>query len=115
MNQPGGYTLDAAGKVTDIDPLKVIFNDAVPYEVPHMILAAYLVAGFLVASVYAVGMLRGRRDRHHRLGLLIPLTVARDPRPDPVRGRRHRRARDRQGPAGQVRGDRVRPAHRTAT
>ena len=41
-----------------------------------MILAAYLVTGFLVASVYAVGMLRGRRDRLHRLGLLIPLTVA---------------------------------------
>jgi cytochrome bd ubiquinol oxidase subunit I len=54
----------------------VIFNSAVPYEVPHMILAAYLVTGFLVASVYAVGMLRGRRDRYHRLGLLIPLTVA---------------------------------------
>ena len=34
------------------------------------------VTGFVVASVYAVGMLRGRRDRHHRLGLLIPLTVA---------------------------------------
>ena len=76
MNQPQGFTTDAAGKVTDIDPLKVIFNHAVPYEVPHMILAAYLVTGFLVASVYAVGMLRGRRDRHHRLGLLIPLTVA---------------------------------------
>jgi cytochrome bd ubiquinol oxidase subunit I len=44
--------------------------------VPHMILAAYLVTGFLIASVYAVGMLRGRRDRYHRLGLLIPLTVA---------------------------------------
>ena len=41
-----------------------------------MILAAYLVTGFIVASVYAVGMLRGRRDRIHRLGLLIPLTVA---------------------------------------
>jgi len=41
-----------------------------------MILAAYLVTGFLVASVYAVGMMRGRRDRYHRLGLLIPLTVA---------------------------------------
>src|SRR6476619_6008641 len=75
MNQPGGYTL-TNGKVTDIEPLKVIFNHAVPYEVPHMILAAYLVTGFVVASVYAVGMLRGRRDRHHRLGLLIPLTVA---------------------------------------
>jgi cytochrome d ubiquinol oxidase subunit I len=75
MNQPQGYTL-TNGAVTDVDPLKVIFNPAVPYEVPHMILAAYLVTGFLVASIYAVGMLRGRRDRYHRLGLLIPLTVA---------------------------------------
>ena len=75
MNQPQGYTL-SGGHVTDVEPLKVIFNPAVPYEVPHMILAAYMVTGFLVASVYAVGMLRGRRDRHHRLGLLIPLTVA---------------------------------------
>jgi cytochrome bd ubiquinol oxidase subunit I len=76
MNQPQGYTLGANGDVTDVDPWKVIFNPAVPYEVPHMILAAYLVTGFLIASVYAVGMLRGRRDRIHRLGLLIPLTVA---------------------------------------
>ena len=75
MNQPQGFTLGADGAVTDVDPLEVIFNPAVPYEVPHMILAAYLVTCFLVASVYAVGMLRGRRDRHHRLGLLIPLTV----------------------------------------
>jgi cytochrome bd ubiquinol oxidase subunit I len=75
MNQPQGYTL-TNGDVTDVDPLKVVFNDAVPYEVPHMILAAYLVTGFLVASIYAAGMLRGRRDRRHRLGLLIPLTVA---------------------------------------
>jgi cytochrome d ubiquinol oxidase subunit I len=29
-----------------------------------------------MASVYAVAMLRGRRDRYHRLGLLIPLTMA---------------------------------------
>ena len=75
MNQPQGYS-PTSGKVTSVEPLKVIFNPAVPYEVPHMILAAYLVTGFLIASVYAVGMLRGRRDRHHRLGLLIPLTVA---------------------------------------
>jgi cytochrome d ubiquinol oxidase subunit I len=35
-----------------------------------------MVAGFIVAGVYAVGWLRGRRDRYHRLGLTIPLTVA---------------------------------------
>jgi cytochrome bd ubiquinol oxidase subunit I len=76
MNQPQGFTLDGAGKVVDTDPLQVLFNPATGYEVPHMILAAYMVVGFLVASIYAVGMLKGRRDRLHRLGLLIPLTIA---------------------------------------
>jgi cytochrome bd ubiquinol oxidase subunit I len=75
MNQPQGFS-PSSGNVTKVEPLKVIFNPAVPYEVPHMILAAYLVTGFLVASIYAVGMLRGRRDRYHRLGVVIPLTVA---------------------------------------
>jgi cytochrome bd ubiquinol oxidase subunit I len=75
MNQPQGFS-PSSGTVTSVQPLKVIFNPAVPYEVPHMILAAYLVTGFIVASIYAVGMLRGRRDHYHRLGLLIPLTVA---------------------------------------
>jgi cytochrome d ubiquinol oxidase subunit I len=75
MNQPGGFTL-RNGKVVDVDPLKVIFNDAFWHESVHMLLAAYLVAGFLVAGVYAVGMMRGRRDRYHRLGFLVPFTVA---------------------------------------
>jgi cytochrome d ubiquinol oxidase subunit I len=76
MNQPQGFTLDAAGKVVETEPLKILFNNATGYEVPHMLLAAYMVTGFLVASIYAVGMLKGRRDRLHRLGLLIPLTIA---------------------------------------
>lgn len=76
MNQPQGFTLDAAGKVVDVEPLKVLFNPATGYETTHMILAAYMVTGFLVASIYAVGMLKGRRDRLHRLGLVIPLTIA---------------------------------------
>ena len=76
MNQPQGFVLDAAGKVVQVDPGDVLFNPATGYEVPHMILAAYMVVGFLVASIYAAGMLKGRRDRLHRLGLLIPLTIA---------------------------------------
>jgi cytochrome bd ubiquinol oxidase subunit I len=76
MNQPDGFKLNSDGTVTDVNALDAFFNGAVAYEAPHMILAAYLVTGFLAASVYAVGMLRGRRDRHHRLGLLIPLTIA---------------------------------------
>jgi len=76
MNQPQGFRLNAAGVVVDTEPLKILFNNATGYEVPHMLLAAYMVTGFLVASIYAVGMLKGRRDRLHRLGLLIPLTIA---------------------------------------
>ena len=80
-----------------------------------MILAAYLVTGFLVASVYAVGMLRGRRDRHHRLGLLIPLTVAAIATPIQFVVGDTARAGDRRGPADQVRRDGVRPDDRAPT
>ena len=36
-----------------------------------MVLAAYMVAGGLAATPYAVGLLRGRRDRYHRLGFVL--------------------------------------------
>jgi cytochrome bd ubiquinol oxidase subunit I len=75
MNQPTGFTL-TAGRVTSVDPFAVYFNNATPYETSHMILAAYMVTGFLVAGVYAVGLLRGRNDRYHRLGFLVPFTIA---------------------------------------
>jgi cytochrome bd ubiquinol oxidase subunit I len=75
MNAPGGITV-RDGKVVDVDVWQAFFNAALWYEALHMLLAAYVVAGFTVAGVYAVGMLRGRRDRYHRVGLLIPLTVA---------------------------------------
>ena len=76
MNEPSGFTLNSAGKVVDVDPLDVIFNKAMPLQSLHMLVAAYLVGGFLVASVYAWGMLRGRRDRYHRLGFIIAFSVA---------------------------------------
>ncbi|MCW2648756.1 MAG: cytochrome ubiquinol oxidase subunit [Pseudonocardiales bacterium] len=75
MNQPGGFTL-ANGQIVQVKPWQVFFNHAFAYETPHMIVAAYMVAGFLTASVYAVGYLRGRRDRYHRLGFAIPFAIA---------------------------------------
>ena len=60
----------------DVDPVGVIFNKAMPLETAHMLVAAYLVGGFMIASVYAAAMLRGRRDRYHRLGFVITFTVA---------------------------------------
>lgn len=76
MNQPSGFTLNASGRISTVDPWHVIFNNATGYETVHMVLAAYMVAGFLVASVYAVAMLRGRTTRYHRVALVIPFAIA---------------------------------------
>src|SRR3954464_15895008 len=75
LNQPGGIT-ERNGRVVGVRPLEVFFNGAFWYEAIHMLLAAYMVAGFIIAGVYAVGMLRGRRDRLRRLGLATPFTSA---------------------------------------
>jgi cytochrome bd ubiquinol oxidase subunit I len=75
MNQPRGFTL-AGGRVAEVHPWRAMFNPATAPQSIHMILAAFMVAGFAAASVYAVGMLRGRRDRYHRLGFLVPFTFA---------------------------------------
>ena len=75
MNQPTGFDQEG-GRLVAVDPWAAMFNPATPPQTVHMILAAFMVAGFGMASVYAVAMLRGRRDRYHRLGFLIPFTVA---------------------------------------
>jgi cytochrome d ubiquinol oxidase subunit I len=75
MNQPRGFDLES-GEVVGVDPWAAMFNPATGPQSVHMLVAAFMVTGFLTASVYAVGMLRGRRERYHRLGFLIPFTVA---------------------------------------
>jgi cytochrome d ubiquinol oxidase subunit I len=74
MNTPTGFVLKN-GQLTGINTVQAIFNPAMPYEVMHMILAAYVGAGFAVAMVYAFSMLRGRRDEYRRKALLLGLTV----------------------------------------
>ncbi len=58
-----------------MSPWGAMFNGAVVPQFLHMLPATYVVTGFLVASVYAVGMLRGRTDRLHRMGLAIGFAV----------------------------------------
>jgi cytochrome bd ubiquinol oxidase subunit I len=74
LNTPRGFEL-VDGRVVNADPVAGMFNPSTAAQTVHMLLAAVMVSGFGAASVYAVGMLRQRRDRYHRLGLLIPLTV----------------------------------------
>jgi cytochrome d ubiquinol oxidase subunit I len=76
MNHPTGFRL-RGGQVIDVDPLRALFAN--PYlwsELIHMYVAGYMVTGFLVAGVYALGRLRGRWGRYERVALAIPLTIA---------------------------------------
>jgi cytochrome bd ubiquinol oxidase subunit I len=75
MNQPRGFDLES-GRVVGADPWAAMFNPATGPQSVHMLVAAFMVTGFATASVYAVAMLRGRRDRYHRLGFVVPFTVA---------------------------------------
>jgi cytochrome bd ubiquinol oxidase subunit I len=75
MNNPQGFELNANGEVTDVDPLSALFNPNLWHEEVHMYLAGFIVASAIVAGVYAVAWLRGRRDHYHRAGLVVPLAV----------------------------------------
>jgi cytochrome bd ubiquinol oxidase subunit I len=76
MNHPSGFRMEN-GRAVDVEPLKALFaNSFFWHELVHMYLAAFLVAGFVTASVYAVARLRGRRDRYVRVAMAVPLMVA---------------------------------------
>lgn len=76
MNTPRGFTLDSAGNPVDVKIWKAIFTPMFGPQYWHFVVAMLVTAGYVVAGVYAVGMLRGRRDRYHRLGFAVPFTVA---------------------------------------
>src|SRR5437773_3898430 len=75
MNTPGGVTI-VDGRVVDVDVMAALFTRALGYEFTHFTIALYQTAGFVVASVYAVAWLRGRRDHYQQLAFAVPFTVA---------------------------------------
>jgi cytochrome d ubiquinol oxidase subunit I len=76
MNHPTGFTM-AAGRVLHVEPWRALFaNPYFWHEIVHMYIAGYIVCGFVLAGVYAVGRLRGRWGRYERAAFAIPLTLA---------------------------------------
>jgi cytochrome bd ubiquinol oxidase subunit I len=75
MNDPEGFSV-VNGRVVDPQPWDALFNNNFWHELIHMYLAGYIVAGFIVAGVYATAWLRGRRDRYHRAALVVTLSFA---------------------------------------
>ncbi len=75
MNTPSGFKL-TDGRLTSVDPIAAALNPSTPTETIHMLVSAYVVTGFVVASVYAVGLLRGRNDAFHRRAMMLGMAMA---------------------------------------
>jgi cytochrome d ubiquinol oxidase subunit I len=75
MNDPTGFSV-VNGRVADPKPWEALLAPNLGHELTHMYLAGYMVAGFIVAGVYATAWLRGRRDLYHRAGLVVALSFA---------------------------------------
>ncbi|MGH6656908.1 MAG: cytochrome ubiquinol oxidase subunit I [Actinocrinis sp.] len=73
MNNPVGIG-ESHGKIT-ADPWRIFASSTSWTEVTHMAIAALMCTGGAVAAVYAVGMLRGRRDAYHRHGLNLGMAT----------------------------------------
>jgi len=74
MNTPVGF-VEVNGVVVSAEPLAPFLAPATPHQVVHMVVAALMCVGFGLAAVYAVGLLRGRRDAYHRRGLAVGLAI----------------------------------------
>ena len=76
MNHPTGFRIEN-GRAVDVHPFRALFeNPYLWHELVHMYLAGFIVAGFVTASAYAFGWLKGNRGRYERTALVIPLTIA---------------------------------------
>jgi cytochrome bd ubiquinol oxidase subunit I len=75
MNAPTGFTI-VDGKVVDVRPFEAMTGPAAGAQATHMLLAAYVVAGFLVAGVYALRRLRGHDGLHERRATGVALALA---------------------------------------
>jgi cytochrome d ubiquinol oxidase subunit I len=89
VDEPASGILAATGRRHLGRRVEGDLQPAVPYEVPHMILAAYLVPGSWLASIYAVGMLAAGANPHPSPRTPDPVDGCLYRHADPVRGRRH--------------------------
>ncbi|MBV9737305.1 MAG: cytochrome ubiquinol oxidase subunit I [Candidatus Eremiobacteraeota bacterium] len=78
MNTPAGFRI-VNGHVADVDPIAAMFNPAWRTEVPHTMIACYLFTAFLLASIYALKVLKGgdgSAQRALRVAMVCALVLA---------------------------------------
>ncbi len=74
MQNPVGFRVQN-GRPVNIDPVAALMNPSWGTLAIHLTLASYMATAFMVAAVYAWGMLRGRRDAYHKTGLALAMVL----------------------------------------
>ncbi len=76
MQAPVNFFWDGVHPPAMVDPWATFRSPAWFHMALHSTLACYVAVGFAAAGVYAVGLLRGRRDAYHRAGLCLSMALA---------------------------------------
>ncbi|WP_084213668.1 cytochrome ubiquinol oxidase subunit I [Thermicanus aegyptius] len=75
MNTPQGFVL-RNGQMTEIDPLAAMFNPATPTKASHVLVSAYMASAFLLATIAAWHLLRGKAHIYHKKALHLTMAAA---------------------------------------
>jgi cytochrome d ubiquinol oxidase subunit I len=75
MNSPQGFTMDGR-IITDIQPLAAMFNPATPTKVAHVLSSAYLTSAFILATIAAYSILRGRKHVYYKKALKLTMIAS---------------------------------------
>jgi cytochrome d ubiquinol oxidase subunit I len=75
MNTPTGFDV-VHGSIVNVNPVAAFFNPAMPTEIIHTTLSAYVFSGFATAAVYGVTLLRDPANRYAVPALRAAMLVA---------------------------------------
>ncbi|MBO8155730.1 MAG: cytochrome ubiquinol oxidase subunit I [Bacillaceae bacterium] len=75
MNTPQGFEI-VNGVITNINPIEAMFNPAVPTKVGHVLTSAYMTSAFVLASLAAFQMLKGKDHVYYKKALKITMIPA---------------------------------------
>src|SRR5690606_21760909 len=75
MNHPIGFDIDENGNFINVDPVAAVFNPHAVHEIAHMLVAAYLATGILVAAIHAFIPLRHPESTLHRKAFGLAMSM----------------------------------------
>jgi cytochrome d ubiquinol oxidase subunit I len=75
MNTPQGFTLEGR-TITGIDPISAMFNPATPSKVFHVLSTSYMTSAFILATITALAILKGKKGEYEKKALNLTMIAA---------------------------------------